>query len=226
MTVLVIAAHPDDAEFICGGAIAHFVSSGSRVHYCVVTHGLAGLPHGAEPNTRVQEQREAAQELGVLDVEFLSFPDGRLQASVQLRHDLTRAIRTVRPDLLLTHSPIRNLDSIRFSHPDHLAVGEAALAAVYPDARTAASFPSLLNEGLDPHSVAEVWLFGHDEPNRVVDITEVFDQKLRAIEKHRSQMKSFGDVPSFFREWGVEVAQSHDLPKSRLAEQYRVLDTR
>ena len=225
MKVLLIAAHPDDTEFICGGTIASLTARSAEVGYVVASNGLAGLRPGADTGTRVLEQKSAAKALSVRSVEFIGLADGTVEPTLELREQLTRVIRRTRPDLVLTHSPDRNYSSVRFSHPDHLAVGHAALAAVYPDARTEGCFPSLLEEGLAPHSVPEVWLFGNEQPNHVVDITDTFEDKIVAVMHHQSQLGAFGDVREFFREWAQEVAEQQELPSGRLAEQYRVLDT-
>jgi LmbE family N-acetylglucosaminyl deacetylase len=97
-------------------------------------------------------------------------------------------IRKFRPDRVVSQSPERNWTAIYASHPDHMAAGEAALCAVYPDARNPFAFPDLLEEGLEPHTVSEVWLMGNERPDRVVDATEQFDRKLAALRSHRSQV--------------------------------------
>src|SRR5690242_8838053 len=135
--VLVLTAHPDDVDWGSGGTVALWTAAGLQVTYCVVTDGDAGGPPedaGGRPlaEVRRQEQRAAAAELGVHDVRFLGYPDGRLQPTLELRRELTRVIRQVRPDRVLTHSPDRNYERVAQSHPDHRAVGSAALDAVYP----------------------------------------------------------------------------------------------
>jgi LmbE family N-acetylglucosaminyl deacetylase len=139
--VLVIAAHPDDTEFVCGGTVAGLADQGAEITIVVVTSGEAGLPIGVDDSVlREAEQRAAADVLGVARLEFLRYPDGQVEATLELRRQLTATIRTVRPDLLITHTPQRNHRSLRSSHPDHLAVGEASLASVYPDARSARTY--------------------------------------------------------------------------------------
>jgi LmbE family N-acetylglucosaminyl deacetylase len=228
MRVLLTAAHPDDADFTCGGTLARLADDGHHVVIVVATTGAAGLPPDDDnPVRRQDEQRAAASTLGVADVSFLGFTDGAVVAGLPLRRAITRVIRQVRPDLVITHTPQRNLRSVRSSHPDHLAVGEATMSAVYPDARNPAAYPEMLAaEGLEPHTVGEVWVHGHPDADHHVEITQKFGQKMSAIRCHASQLTHIGSDPDdFFRSWGAEVAQRHGLPAGRLAEEYLRLDT-
>ncbi|MFD0491312.1 PIG-L deacetylase family protein [Saccharopolyspora spinosporotrichia] len=152
---LVVAAHPDDVDFGSAGTVASWTAAGMRVTYCICTNGDAGgfdaTARADMPVIRQQEQRAAAAAVGVTDVHFLGYRDGQVSADLQLRRDITRMIRTVRPDRVLTHSPEINWARIAMSHPDHRAVGEATLAAVYPDARNEFAHPDLLlQHGLRP----------------------------------------------------------------------------
>ena len=160
LTILMIVAHPDDIDFGSGGSVATWTSEGHRVEYCLVTDGDAGgFDEGiSRPDMAIlrrNEQGAAAAILGVTDLHFLGWPDGRIYVTHELRRDLTRVIRKVRPDRVVTQSPTRNLRSMYGSHPDHTAVGEAAMCAVYPDARNQFAHPELLaEEGLDAHTVS------------------------------------------------------------------------
>jgi len=161
--VLVIAAHPDDVDFGSAGTIATWTDAGLEVSYCIATDGDAGgfdpaVPRSAIAGIRQDEQRKAAAAVGVTDVEFLGYPDGQLVVSIPLRRDITRAIRRARPDRVVVPSPQRDLRNVYVSHPDHQATGEAALCAVYPDARNPYAHPELLAEGLEAHTVPEVWV--------------------------------------------------------------------
>ncbi len=161
--VLVVTAHPDDVDFGSAGTVAAFTSAGVEVTYCIVTDGDAGgsdrsMSRGDMAALRRDEQRAAAAAVGVTDVRFLGHPDGLVEASRALRRDISRVIRQVRPERVLTQSPERNWDAIFASHPDHLATGEAAVCAVYPDARNPFAHPELLDEGLEPWSVSELWI--------------------------------------------------------------------
>ena len=146
--VLAITAHPDDVDFSAAGTIARWTDAGLEVTYCVVTDGDAGgvdedLPRAEVPALRRAEQVAAAKCVGVHDVRFLGYPDGRVEATLDLRRDLARVIRQVRPDRVLCPSPERNYARLGDCNPAHGAVGAAALYAVYPDARNPFAFPLL-----------------------------------------------------------------------------------
>ena len=150
---------------------------------------------------RQDEQRAAAAEVGVSDVTFLGYPDGRVVPSLELRRDISREIRRFRPQRVLTQSPERSWDRIYASHPDHLAAGEAAACAVYPDARNPFSHPELLDEGFEPHTVDELWLMAFQAPDIVVETTATFDRKLAALRSHRSQVGDGDHLEPMLREW-------------------------
>lgn len=204
--VLVVISHPDDAEFGAGPAIAHLAASGARVDYVVTTDGSKGTEDlDTTPEqlsaTRMAEQRAAADILGVTEIVHLGYPDGYLTPSLDLRRDVVRQIRRFRPDLVITQNPTRRLDHNPFiGHPDHLATGEATLAAVYPAARDHLNFPELWrDEGLQPWKVRQVLLTGVEEPNLWIDVAETFDTGLRAILAHVSQVTP-GEVEERMRE--------------------------
>ena len=231
--VLVIVAHPDDVDYGAAGTVASWASSGVDVAYCVVTDGDAGgfdasVPRSCIAGIRQEEQRKAAAALGVADVEFLGYPDGRLTVSHELRRDITRSIRRVRPDRVVVQSPLRDLRSMYGSHPDHTAAGEAAMCAVYPDARNPFAHPELLrDEGLEEHAVAQVWVMSsNDRADHYVDVTEHFDRKLAALAAHTSQTGHLTGLEERMRRWGSLQARAAGLPEGRLAEGFLVLDTR
>jgi len=178
--VLCLTAHPDDVDFSAAGTVARWTEAGIEVSYCVVTDGDAGgfdenFPRAEMPALRRAEQVAAAKCVGVHDVRFLGYPDGRVEATLELRRDLARVIRQVRPDRVVCPSPERNYARTGASHPDHRAVGSAALDAVYPDARNPFAFPGLRDdEGLAPWTVREVWVSGSPSPNHFVDVTDTF----------------------------------------------------
>jgi LmbE family N-acetylglucosaminyl deacetylase len=189
---LVVAAHPDDVDFSAAGTVARWTDEGVRVTYCIVTDGDAGgfdpsVPRSAIAGIRRQEQTAAAKEVGVDDLVFLGYPDGRLVVSLDLRRDLSRVIRQVRPHRVVCQSPERNFERIFASHPDHLAAGEATLCAVYPDSRNAFTFTELVAEGHEPWSVPEVWLMASPRAAHAVDVTPHLDRKIRALRRHESQ---------------------------------------
>jgi LmbE family N-acetylglucosaminyl deacetylase len=226
---LVVVAHPDDIDFGMSGTVAALTAAGTEVVYAIATSGEAGPPEDADrlelAALREHEQREAAAAVGVSDVRFLGLPDGHVVADLDLRRTMSAVIRTVRPDLLLQQSPDRRYDAIYASHPDHLAVAEATLSAVYPDARNPHAHTSLLLEGLEPHAVPEVWLVGLEPADLFVDITDVFDRKVAALSSHTSQVAWIEDVEGFLRNWASETTARHGLPTGRLTEAFRRVAT-
>ena len=227
---LVVTAHPDDVDFGSAGTVAAFCAAGLDVAYCIVTSGEAGGSDRSVSRTdmaeiRQREQRAAAAAVGVHDVTFLGYPDGALAASMDLRRDISRVIRQFRPERVITQSPARRFDFIYASHPDHLATGEAALCAVYPDARNPFAHPELLAEGLEPHSVPEVWLMTADDSTRAVDITDTFDAKMTALRCHESQGTNNDAMVDRIRAWGAGNAVAAGRPEGTLAEIYRVVAT-
>lgn len=230
--VLVVTAHPDDVDFGAGGTVATLVERGSAVSYCIVTDGDAGgfdpdVPRSQIPGIRRAEQRAAAAELGVSDVRFLGYRDGQLTVTHELRRDISRVIRQVRPQLVITQSPERNYQRMYASHPDHMAAGEAALQAVYPDARNPFAHPSLLaDEGLAEWAVEQVWVMGREQPDFIHDITDAVELKIRAIRAHESQIVNMPDVRERIMFWTAETARAGGLAEGRLAEAFTVIDTR
>ncbi|HVM27090.1 MAG TPA: PIG-L deacetylase family protein [Mycobacteriales bacterium] len=230
---LVVVAHPDDLDFGAGGTIASWTDVGIDVSYCILTDGDAGgfdpdVPRGDIAGIRQAEQRAAAKELGVDDVVFLGYPDGRLAVTIELRRDISRVIRQRRPHRVLTQSPERSWERVYASHPDHLAAGEATMCAVYPDARNPFAHLELAAEGHEAWTVEEVWVMGGagGVADRAVDITDTFDRKLAALRRHVSQTEHMDDLEERMRGWGQLLATRGALPEGRLAEAYRVLDTR
>jgi len=226
----VVTAHPDDVDFGAAGSVATWSEQGIDVSYCIVTDGAAGstdssIDGGSLVLIREDEQRKAAAEVGVTDVHFLRYPDGALQVSTDLRRDITRVIRLVRPERVVCQSPERNWERIRASHPDHLAAGEATLQAVYPDARNPYSHPELLEAGLEPHVVEEVWLMASPRADRAVDITTTFERKITALRCHRSQVGDGDQLEEMIRSWTTATAASLGLPPGHLAECFQVVNT-
>ena len=229
--VLVVVAHPDDADFGSAGTVATWVRAGIEVAYCLVTDGDAGgfdpdVPREHIPQIRRDEQRRAAAAIGVNDVCFLGYPDGRLYVTHELRRDIARQIRRVRPQRVITQSPERDYRRVYASHPDHLAAGEAALCAVYPDARNAFAHPDLFaEEGLKPWTVAEVLLMADEHPDVFIDVTDVYDVKVAALRCHESQMVNIADLDGLLRPWLTSQALAGGLGLGRLAEAFRRVDT-
>lgn len=226
---LVVVAHPDDIDFGMAGTVAVLTAQGVDVAYCLVTSGDAGGDDSTHTRAeraaiREAEQTVAGAVLGVTSLTFLRWPDGQVEATLELRQALARVIRQHRPDLVITQSPERNFDRIYASHPDHMAAGEAALCAVYPDARNPHAFPTLLEEGLDPHVVKTVWVGGF-APNLVVDITDTFDAKIAALRSHVSQVGDRDDLDEMMRTWAVTNGEIGGLPEGRLGEIFRIVNT-
>jgi LmbE family N-acetylglucosaminyl deacetylase len=227
--VLVIAAHPDDVDFGSAGTVAKWVDEGSSVAYCIATSGEAGgsdrsVSRADMVGIRQAEQTAAAKQVGVHDLHFLGYPDGQVEPSLTLRRDLARVIRQVRPDRVVCPSPERNYARLGVSHPDHRAVGSAALDAVYPDARNPFAFPELLaTEKLEPWTVREVWITGSPAPNTYVDITDTFARKVAALRCHVSQIADPDALEDRLRGWLGQAAVAGGLPEGRLAEVFLAL---
>ncbi len=229
--VLVVTAHPDDVDFGFAGMVAALTDAGITVAYCIVTDGDAGgaetgMPREEMAPKRREEQTAAAAVVGVDDLHFLGYPDGRLESTLELRKDISRVIRQVRPHRVLMQSPDRNWDRIYASHPDHLAVGEATIAAVYPDARNRWAHPELDAEGLEPWNVPQVWLgAGGPEVTHYVDITDSVDRKIEALLCHKSQLPDPEATGQMVRGWTSMIATNAGLPEGRFAEAVRVVQT-
>jgi LmbE family N-acetylglucosaminyl deacetylase len=231
--ILVINAHPDDVDFGTAGTVATWTDAGIEVVYCIVTDGDAGgsdrsMSRPDMAALRRGEQKAAAAQVGVQDVRFLGYPDGRVEATLDLRKDLARVIRQLRPDRVVCPSPERDYIRLGISHPDHRAVGSATLDAVYPDARNPFAFPDLLDsEGLEPWIVHEVWITGPpppDVPAHYVDVTGTFGRKVAALREHASQVAGRDGLADMLRQRLADAAARGGLPEGRLAETFRVIE--
>lgn len=229
--ILVVTAHPDDVDFGAAGSVAAWTDAGVDVTYCVVTDGDAGgfdpaVARSEIPGIRRAEQTAAAAAVGVSELVFLGYPDGRLVASLDLRRDIARVIRQVRPERVVCPSPERMWDRLFASHPDHLAAGEAALCAVYPDSRNPFAFPELLGEGLDAHVVKEVWMMASPRSSTYVDVTATFSKKLAALRSHVSQETDRdGKLEERLVGWLSYNARAAGWPEGQLAEAFFRLET-
>jgi LmbE family N-acetylglucosaminyl deacetylase len=219
--VLVVFSHPDDAEFGAAPTIAALSAMGARVDYVVTTDGGKGTDDPAvSPEElaaiRAAEQRAAADVLGVREIVHLGYADGYLTPSLELRRDITRQIRRFRPDLVIAQNPMRRLDGNPYiGHPDHLATGEATLAAVYPAARDRHNFPELVDEGFEPWKVRQVLVSGVERPNLWVDVGATFETGLRALRCHVSQLPDWDEVEQRMRERVAEAGQAVGLPMAQ-----------
>jgi LmbE family N-acetylglucosaminyl deacetylase len=229
--VLVVTAHPDDVDFGASGTLASWSAQGIEIVLCVITDGDAGgfdpnVPRSEIPGIRRAEQRAAASHWGAKDVVFLGYRDGELTVSHDLRRDISRVIRQVKPKRMLIQSPERNWERVHASHPDHLAAGDAAIQAVYPDARNPFAHTSLLaDEGLEAWTVDEVWVMASPRADHAIDITDTVETKLAALREHKSQTAHMDDLDDLIRTWGDNLAQRFGLPEGRLAEAYHVVST-
>ena len=228
--ILVIIAHPDDAEFWVGGTVAQWTDSGIQVTYCVLTDGSGGgfdpdIPRPEIPHIRRAEQQQAAKLLGVSEVRFFGLGEQSLMDDRhELHEDLVRVIRQVRPQRVVCQSPERNWARLPASHPDHMAAGEATLQAVYPDARNPFAHPVLFEEeGLDAWAVPEVWVMGSPRPDHWVDITDTFSSKIAALRAHVSQTGHQDELERTMRQWGEANARLGGLPEGVLAEGFMVV---
>lgn len=210
--VLVVAPHPDDAEFMAGGTMAHWQAGGASIHYLLITDGIGG---SRDPNQtqeqlasiRREEQRNAARVLGSNDVTFLGYHDGRVEPTLELRLAIARVIRKVRPDVVISQDPYFRYGPTYINHPDHRAVADATLAAIMPTANTLLSAPELNAEGLEPHDVSEVYLSAAVTPTVWVPLTQQdVERKIESLRAHASQMGDWDPEP-MVREWMARAAQ-------------------
>jgi len=213
-SALVIFAHPDDAEFMCGGTVAAWALEGTDVHYCVITDGSAG---SNEPGVtrqqmipvREREQRAAAEVLGVRSVTLLGFRDGELEVNLETRRAVTRVVRRIRPEVIVAPDPSRLWSGTGYiNHWDHKQAGTLALCAVMPDAPSRPQFPELLDEGLEPFEVPNLWLAA-EEPDTYVDISKTIDRKIEALARHVSQ--GGADAEAWVRERARQVGEQAGL---------------
>jgi LmbE family N-acetylglucosaminyl deacetylase len=227
---LVVMAHPDDPEFTSGGTIALWRQQGAWVGYVICTGGDKGSDDAALSTaelvrTREEEQRRAAARLGIETVEFLGHEDGGLQHTLALRRQIVAAIRRHKPDTVLCFEPTnRYLGEWYIQHPDHYLSGEAALAAIYPAARNARTFPELLREGLEPHTVQQVFMTGASQPNRWVDIAATIDTKIAAMCDHTSQARNPEELAEVLRTIARGQGAAAQPQPLEYAESFRFVD--
>lgn len=227
-SVLVVVAHPDDAEFMAAGTIGKWAREGKRINYVLCTSGDKGTSDRALSPAKLAEirrveQREACTRLGVEDLTFLDYEDGVLQNTLALRRDIVREIRRFKPDVIVCQDPTTRWSAQGYlNHADHRAAGDATLDAVYPSARDPHVFPELLCEGFEPHKVVEVYVGGTNVPDVYVDIEETVDLKIEALRAHVSQVgngrRPGWDLAAMIRERAGQVGQAQGL---RAAESFK-----
>ncbi len=217
---MVVTPHPDDAEFGVAGTVARWMREGKEVVYVVCSSGEKGTSdRSVKPEevaqTREQEQLAAAKLLGVKEVTFLRYPDQTLEDTPEFRKDIVRQIRIYQPETVVTADPYRRY----LWHRDHRIAGRVTLDAIFPYARDHLAYPDLLEEGLEPHKVKEVLLWGTEDPNYRSDITDTFDIKLAALRCHQSQVGNnpAPDLEGWLRQRAKEMAKGE---KFELAEAF------
>jgi LmbE family N-acetylglucosaminyl deacetylase len=223
-----VHAHPDDQEFTVAGTLARWVLAGCEVISVIVTSGEAGSndptihtdDKAKLARLREEEQSAANILLGLRETVFLRFPDGELEPSLHLRHELTRQIRRFKPEAVVTGDPQGVFYGNGYiNHPDHRAAAQAALYAVFPSAETRLIFTDLLAEGFEPHKVKRLFIHGSEKPDTWVDIADTIDLKITALKKHISQLGEW-DPEKMIREWAVEEGKDQGL---QYAEAFKVM---
>lgn len=227
--VLVVAAHPDDIEFGSAGSVAKWIRAGAHVTYALLTDGAAG---SNDPDADLEglvalrrtEQDAAAEVVGVTDVRYLGYPDGRLEANLDVRKAVTRLIREVKPDRVVCQDPETLFRADGYiNHPDHRAAGLNTIYAVFPSAETRPAFPGLIEEGYEPHKVTELYMTLTNAPSVVVDITETFEDKIEALLKHESQLGDGEWAREAIGGWNREQGEPYGM---QYAEAFRVIRLR
>lgn len=224
--VLAVVAHCDDIEAGSGGTIARWTAQGVIVRYLIVTDGGSGSNRPGENlaalvRTRREEQMCAATRLGVTSVDFLDYGDGVLESTMQLRRDITRVIRTYRPDTILTFDPemVFSKHWNYINHPDHVAVGIATTYAAFPSTGTRPVFPELLEEGLEPYDPSRLYLQFSNSPDLVIDISKTIKKKADALRCHASQLSE--ETINRFIDHARDSADGHGF---EYGEAFRVID--
>jgi LmbE family N-acetylglucosaminyl deacetylase len=212
--ILVVTPHPDDAEFGVAGTVARWTKQGKQVVYVVCTNGDKGTSDpDVKPDElaeiRQNEQRAAAELLGVREVIFLENPDQGLEDTPEFRKQIVEMIRRYRPETVVTADPYRHY----IWHRDHRITGQVTIDAVFPYARDHLAYPDLLDEGLQPHKVREMLFWATEDINYVSDITDTFDLKLAALRCHKSQVKSMkvSDLEDWLRKRCTDLAEGEDF---------------
>ena len=227
--ILVVLAHPDDPEFFCGGTLARWARAGHQIEYYLLTCGDKGYNDTTTAENissddlcalRHREQRDAAAVIGAQDVHFLERPDGYLVADMELRKEIVRILRRMKPDILVTCDPQTLFATYGINHPDHRAAGQAVLDAVFPAAGNAAYFPELLIEGYQPHTPAEVWCSLTNQPTVTIDTTDMWPVKLQALLRHQSQI---GEPEKFRARMLSRRVEGTTEDDPRFEEKFRVI---
>ena len=216
-TVLAVAAHPDDVDFGFAGSIAKWAQTGADIYYLIISDGSKGTEDRSIPASeliriREEEQRAAAKLLGAKDVFFLGYPDSELIVTLELKKQIARYIRKLKPDTVLVMDPTMVYSNARdfsfINHPDHRVAGQVTLDAIFPLARDHLTFPDLLSEGLEPHKVSTVLMVNFEKHNFAVDISSTFNAKLSALGLHKSQVADLRNMQEMVKAW-AETSGKH-----------------
>lgn len=231
-TILAVGAHPDDIDIGCSGTVAKNVAEGNDVYYLILTDGSKGSEDpkiSSQELTKIRraEQQKAADTLGVKKVFFFNFVDGELENTPELRKQIIKIIRSIKPTTVICWDPTLYYDENRsfVNHPDHRVGGEATMDCVYPFARNARTFPELLDEGLESHVVEELLLINFSKANYFVDISKVIDKKIEALAKHASQFRDIKKFAEMIKNMN-QTAGKRAKPKKKYAEAFVKLTLR
>lgn len=225
--IMVILAHPDDPEFFCGATLAHWSRCGHEIHYTLLTSGEKGGEGDITPQEiltkRQLEQKKAAALIGVNSVVFLNYKDGELLPSIELRKDIVRSIRTIKPDIIVTCDPTSIYTTHgKLNHPDHRAAGQAVLDAVYPASGNIHYFPELYtSERLEPHTPNEIWISLATQPTVVLDVTNMWEIKIQALLEHKTQI---GDPDNFQKHMRAHYSAGSTEKHPLYEESFRVIN--
>lgn len=214
--VLAVGAHPDDIEFGCGATMAKLAREGADIYFLVCTSGNRGSRQNQISveelvDKRKEEAKSAAKVLGAKEVFFLDHEDGNLEANLNLKEEIVKIIRKIKPDMIFTHDPswfyVSRGDFSFINHNDHRETGKAVLDAVYPLSRDLLSFPEHATEGLAPHKVEEVYLVTFSDALFAFDVSKSIDTKIAAIKEHKSQVDDPEEVEEWVKQWAKELGK-------------------
>lgn len=226
--VMAVFAHPDDPEFFAGATFARWAAEGAEITFVLATSGDKGsddpeMTHERLIVIREEEERNAAAALGVKDVVFLRYPDGELMPTLDLRRDIARMIRLRKPDIVVTCDPtVFWFGDGYINHPDHRAIGQATLDAVFPAAGNRLYFIEMdRDEGLKPHKIRQLYISGTISPNKKIDVAGYIDTQIAALRQHKSQIKNMDEMAEWMRKGARDSESPDDAP--RYIESFRVM---
>ena len=227
--ILVVGAHPDDVDFATSGTMIKWSREGKEIYYLICTGGDKGGTHNElTPDELVKirqlEQKAAADIVGARDVIFLNYKDGELEPNKQLKEDIVRVIRKIKPQKVFSFDPANlEFDSFYLYHSDHRAAAISVFDAIYPAAKNRLYFPHLIEEGLEPHKVEDLYFYGTKKPNIWIDISDVMEDKIRCLLQHKSQINGTQAdiIEGYVRKFSIEAAKDQDF---ECGEIFRVIN--